>query len=243
MSDNRRPLPTPGAVIGRNLRELRAELNITQDEAARLIRESGLPWSRVHVAALEGGRREDLTFTELVLLSAAFEQPLSRWFAGDGSVVLSRRLTVLLRRLREMASGEKPKVGRHPAVAAADHHAMDNADALLSFTSRFEAFREVPSSSERRAAQRLGIDPGELYRRAFALWGHGFDEQRELKLSERGVPMTSKTAYRGHVTRELLAELRSEEIMEKFGPTTVGTGSHEADEQVRHSPIDLGEDQ
>lgn len=74
----------------------------------------------------------------------------------------------------------------------------------------FQAYRRVPSEAERNAAKSLGVKPVAVYELACRLWDHGLDEEREARLEEGGRPMVKKTAYRGHITRQLLRELRAE---------------------------------
>jgi hypothetical protein len=96
-----------------------------------------------------------------------------------------------------------------PVTGVLGWDVMEEARRISASTgSAFEPYRDVPSATEVHAAGRLGIDPVEVYRLAVKLWQHGLDEERESRLAERGTPMVSKTAHRGHVTRELLEELK-----------------------------------
>lgn len=74
----------------------------------------------------------------------------------------------------------------------------------------FQAYREVPSDAERNAAKSLGVEPVAVYQLACLLWDHGLDEERESRLEGGGRRVVKKTAYRGHVTRQLIRELRAE---------------------------------
>lgn len=74
----------PGWVVGRNLRDLRVEQDWTQEDVARQLRLVGLPWTRSHVAALEGERRDDIALAELLFLSAASASGRSGGLAAMG---------------------------------------------------------------------------------------------------------------------------------------------------------------
>jgi hypothetical protein len=66
--------------------------------------------------------------------------------------------------------------------------------------------------AETRAARRLGREPVEVARAARLLWGRSLADERERRLAEQlggeRVPARSMTARRGHITRELIEELR-----------------------------------
>lgn len=196
--------PTPGQIAGRTLVELRTEHGWTQEEAARAIRKAGLPWNPANIAAIETGRREDLTVTEVVLLSLAFGVPPTRWFEAQGAVRLGSRLSMRAGEFRDLLAGKVLDGREVTAVIGAD--ALDEVE--RGDVRPGDAFRLVPSAAESHAGRKLGVDGLRVYELACELWGHGLDEQRDLLLSERDMPSGSKTTYRGHVTRRLIDELR-----------------------------------
>jgi hypothetical protein len=71
-----------------------------------------------------------------------------------------------------------------------------------------EPLRLVPSAAETHAGKRLGIGGVQVSELAHQLWGHGLDEQRDALLDEQGSAASSRTTYRGHITRRLIEELR-----------------------------------
>src|SRR5258708_25088625 len=74
----------PGPLVGLSLRTLRAERGITQEQAVEMLRRAGLDWARANVASLESGRRQDVTLSELIVMTLAFGVPLRRWLEGHG---------------------------------------------------------------------------------------------------------------------------------------------------------------
>jgi hypothetical protein len=79
--------------------------------------------------------------------------------------------------------------------------------------------RHTRSEAELRAARTLGVKPTEMSVAAYALWGRSLTEERERRLSEMDeaeAPLRNLRGYRGHVTRELLCDLRSY-LLEKDG--------------------------
>lgn len=69
---------------------------------------------------------------------------------------------------------------------------------------------EAVGDAERKAARRLGVDPVALSAAAYRTWGRSFVAKRdgaaELEKAA-GTDRRSLQAVRGHVTRQLLAEL------------------------------------
>ena len=66
------------------------------------------------------------------------------------------------------------------------------------------------SMAVRRASGKLGISPSDLSFLAFALWGRSFTEERNFRaqaMAPKRNSARSMSAYRGHATRQLLAEL------------------------------------
>jgi transcriptional regulator with XRE-family HTH domain len=203
----------PGWIVGRNVREMRIERSWTQDDAARRLRQVGLPWTRSHIAALESQRRDDVSMSELVFLSAAFGVAPERWLEGGEQVQMGERLVVPLDYLRRILRGDGKAVAMDDAsvTGVLEWRLLDQvAEAAMEAGAPLTAFREVPSEAERHAGRTLGIDPVRVYELACRLWDHGLDEEREVRLEERGQPMVRKTAYRGHITRQLLKELREQ---------------------------------
>ena len=124
-------------------------------------------------------------------------------------------------RLTQARFAEAPKPGettwtevqkrrRTMGFGATDTSALESfARGSLGYTLDDEAAREA----ERHAADRLGISPDELVGLSYALWGRTLSDERDARTAERVEPdasARSRTIVRGHVTRELLAELEQE---------------------------------
>lgn len=194
--------------LGRKVRAIRTANGKTQGDVAAAAVGWGLAWAQPIVAALETGRR-DLTALELLVL------PLVLAEVGGGSHTLAELLedvpdmigtpngeTLSMEVLRRIARGERPQ-----EVAAAWEQfrgAVDELDDLLARAARREP--------ERHAARALDVHPARVLRFAYQLWGQGLTEERDARLAARGDGSGDdprrRQALRGHVTRELLAELR-----------------------------------
>jgi transcriptional regulator with XRE-family HTH domain len=188
MSRSRRET-TVGRLIGHNLREIRGERGLTQEEAAVALQAVGLPWTRAHVASLESGRREDLTLGELLLLCAAFRAPLLRWFKEDepGMIRLGDGAAAAGVDIRAVLTGQNPADLLGPVLTQEPLH----------------------SDVEMHAARRLGVAPAEVRTMARRLWGRTLIEEREARLDQEASHAAGPAkGRRGHITRALLREIR-----------------------------------
>jgi hypothetical protein len=164
-----------------------------------------MPWSRDQVAFLESGRREDVQVSELILLSAVFEVPLRRWFHGGGFVQLA---TLKLGALEDIRSAVGPEPLGPGAIWSAEPGKEGEPPEAETKPGAIRLYRPIPSRSEQNAARKLNVDPLHLHEVAMRLWERGLDEERDRRLGERVDLGSSKGAYRGHVTRALVEELR-----------------------------------
>jgi transcriptional regulator with XRE-family HTH domain len=180
-----------GQMVGLSLRTLRAERGLTQEQTVEILRQVGLNWTRANVASLESGRRQDLTVTELVLLSTAFDVPPGRWLEANGAVYMVGLGTAsaLNVGLASLLAGQKPS---------------EPIQVQLSFEPE-----PIFLEAELHAAERLGVEPAKLRRTTERLWKRRLVEEREKRLgSDRIVGSNIPPAKRGHVTRVLLRELQ-----------------------------------
>lgn len=193
--------PTIAELVGQRVRDIRQKSGRSQDELAQAARRVGLDWTRAAVAGLETGRR-GLSVEEFLLLPLALREvdgqdhALAELLQGGGRMVRTERGGVSAGFLRRVVSGgdtaampRRQRLGRHPTE-----------DVIAD-----EAVREA----ERHAAKVLGVSPEEVARAAHARWGWGLTEQRDIRMV-KAPSKGSPRAVRGHVTRELLEELRAD---------------------------------
>lgn len=180
---------TLGAVVGENLARLRASRRQTQTEAAAFLREHGLSWSSANVAQIESGRRQNLTVTDLVMLSDAYKVQPAEWFAGKGSIQIAEHVRITREELRQ-------------ALAGGDFTVMLDAHQ--------RARRYVGSEPARAASLQLRRPVEEVEAAAADLWRRSVQDERDQRVGDvADRPMRSVQALRGQVTRALVAELRS----------------------------------
>lgn len=205
--------PTLAAAIGRRVREIREGGGYTQDELAGAARRAGLTWTQASVTSLEIGRR-GLSADELLLL------PLALVFLDGGDHTLA-----------ELLDGAPENVTRptgHPAGTGFLRHMLEGGNAAAAGAvdrwlaagagdpddEEFLAFM-ASREPERHAGRTLDVPPERVAEVAYKRWGRGLTEEREARTDERrreGNDLSPQRlqALRGHVTRELLREIRDE---------------------------------
>ena len=178
-----------GAAVGENLARIRESRRQTQREAAGFLREHDLEWSAGKIAQIESGRRESIRLDELVLLSNAYEVPLTEWFEGDGSIYLTDDSRIARTNLRyALAGGEISLMHKGLRQRTYAYTDVDRAAALALNTTQ-EWIREISEH---------------LYKRSLA-------EERDARIGDIGdLSARSLQAKRGRVTRVLIEEIAAE---------------------------------
>lgn len=219
-------------VVGENVRTLRAESGLSQDEVAQKVRPLGLMWSRSKVAALERGDKA-ISLEELILLARAMDPAigrpmrLSEFFEGTGAVALSSSESILRSTLRRFLSGDevivtvrdvpgmpelmKSALSGWKDQLASQVHLMGPAGSMrISESKRILAARGEAVS---RASRALGLQDWELAAISAGLWGRTLTEERDhrAEVALGDGPRTAGTlaATRGRVTRDLVKEARA----------------------------------
>jgi hypothetical protein len=211
---------TLGELIGRNLREYRAATAQTQDHLAGHLRARGLMWTRTQLAKVERGER-DVGLGELFALIVALEVAPAELLSGERGewVMLTDHVSVSPGQLALWMSPKKSRLGgddvqllgiptrlvlipgkiRPNAWPDLDDEELDSADVAAG------------GDAERKAAERLGVDAVTVARAALVTWRRGLVDERDARVMaqvpKEATPRTVQAA-RGHVTRQLLEELR-----------------------------------
>nr|BFE30663.1 hypothetical protein GCM10010200_029140 [Actinomadura rugatobispora] len=189
---------TIGQVVGRNLAELREARGQTQREAAAFVRGFGLAWTPANIASIESGRRETIDIGAFSVLALAYDVPPSRFFEGKGEVRLGAEVSAELEYYRGWLDRQVPK----PPLTMTGRTARKVLDAMPDDGKiQFQADAEL--------ADRLGLEPKDVYRPAMELWGgRTLHEERDRRLAELGqMTPTQRRTRRGHITRQLAKEL------------------------------------
>lgn len=180
--------PELDRLVGRNLRLLREELDLSRLHVAEAMTAAGFTgWRKVTVADVERGARK-VTLDELAGLSDVTEEKLERLLAPD--VELS---TDALRRAKVLTGKVKPRTP----------DGLEDVSVERS-TEKLEAF----------LCGELGLDVEELSKLCRALYSHpGVWVERERRVFSQDIPSVEGQrhefrARRGHATRAILAEMR-----------------------------------
>ena len=170
------------------LREVRLEKRWTQEQFAIRAQEQGIPWNRDTVKNVEEGAREVSLgefFPLLPLLGMSLEELLP---GGTGAT------------LRRQLDGHRDAV-----VSPATVQLRGTIPVAVTATATVRL-------AEQKAAASLGITPTQVQELAERAWNRDLTTERDARVSERTedkeVSARSLQALRGHVTRELLNELR-----------------------------------
>jgi transcriptional regulator with XRE-family HTH domain len=200
--------------VGKVLRGIREQHGARQDDLARAARAAGVPWTASSVASLETGRRA-LTIDEAGRLPAILKElgvpaaaasrvseqpPLEvRGDANEILIVVCGQAVMQDTGERWEESFAQIRAGER-AVRAFPHVTKDVMAA---------ARGDEDGVLEQRVARRFKIDPLTVAVAARLCWGRGLSEERDRRSAEAAAGVTRRVAQtlRGHVTRQLIAEL------------------------------------
>lgn len=209
--------PTLQEVLAENIRKVRLAEGLRQDEVATRARSAGVTWTSVTVATIESGQRA-VSSEELLLLPIVFDRPLADFLDTDSALVrVSETAAVLATTLRAVVLGEwdkRPTPTRRaiPYIGEALDERVVRAlqtfglqENLLTYFLVAEGRR---GEAERKAAQSLKADTSDIAAASLAIYGRDLTTERDLRAAEATQEGQEPRAVRGHVTRNLLADLR-----------------------------------
>ncbi len=167
------------------------------------MRALGFSWTQSTVAAVEavGTKPRDLDLAELAALCGLYGVALPELLQAPGRVTVGAGAVVRLASLRAaLERGAELRVERPEA----ETRRLDRLSAEQS-----EATQHAARALSKRLSQQ--VRPAEVTDAASALWGCSLAAERDSRLDERypGRTQRQRQALRGHVTRALLDELRT----------------------------------
>lgn len=197
-------IPTLNCAIGERLREIREAEGKTQEEIAALARHWGLQWTQGTVAAIEQARREISLQFELFPFLLALNRPLTDLLPASSSdrIEITSSADVPAAALSEILTAriDRPIRGCRLKARTAVFTVKTNPARLI--------VADALGVAEQKAAKRLNVEPLKIAKASRKLWGCSLPEERDRRLEGHGATPRSLQALRGHVTRELLEELR-----------------------------------
>lgn len=189
-----KPVPI-GVAIGDAVRRARGEHRVTRDALARAGAEFGASWGRTTIENIETGKFAP-TISTLYLLCRALSAQTRRHYAlldllpADGQLEVSDGFAVSAARLRRF-------LGDHSTPEMVG-------ESFDEFVRGLASPPLPPTLAETRAAKRLSIEPADLQRRAYELWGEPLDAVVAHSAGADASPQA-----RGHETRRRVEELRA----------------------------------
>ncbi len=197
--------PELDRLVGRNLRALRGEAGLSQDEIAEGMAAAGFPvWTKQTVADVERGTRK-VSLDELAGLADVTECTLERLLSPDDELSDDAE-----RRARLLLGLEEPKTP-DGLEAVTDERSMEKLEDFL--------------------CRELHLSRSELVELCRDLYGHpGAWVERERRVFAGDIPTVERQrqelrARRGHATRAILAEMR-ERLTQSEKPALGGTDEH-----------------
>ncbi len=188
------------------MRSIRDTHGVTAEDVAAQARAHGLSWQRSTVASIEIGRR-GLSVEEFVLLPAILTEALRQSGGWDEKQYLP--IHVLLEALPSIEMNERLTL---PGDAL--QRVMDGGPLVVLLDESLESMASVLApETERHAARVLDVEPGAVLIAAVRIWGHGLTEERDRRAAEQqpdDEARGSRRTRRGHITRQLIEELRAE---------------------------------
>jgi transcriptional regulator with XRE-family HTH domain len=192
-------------VIGQEVRRRREAAGVGQSVVAMYARQFGVAWTRATVAAIELGRKQ-LRQGELALMALFLE----------GAGVTDHRLSLddLIPeddRPVELAPGVRMPLRAARALLLGGGEQRATIRPILDGVD----FRDLQAcdTSEQRAALALRVRPRAVVDAAYRRWDHSLSMELLRRLQDSSAATTTTDprrlqAIKGHITRELLDELR-----------------------------------
>ena len=220
MSKEVEPIPLV-SVVTENMRRIRTERGLLQEDVAMAARWVGLMWSSITVTQIESGSRQ-LSLDEVLLLPLVLRCSLKDLLdtANDDDPIQLGYNTIL-----EAATVRRLVAEKGPQLSADDipmlpglEHPLDPKitwavkgayleRTLLSYLLVREGTR---GEAERKAAQTLKISAAQVTAYAIRLWGRSLTDERDGRAVEHLIKGKELRAVRGHITRALLREIGRE---------------------------------
>lgn len=208
--------------VGMNVREMRTQRKVTAEELARNMKGLGFSWSVSRVSDLERGDKS-VSIPELIALAFSLSTAnspvkLSELFDGSEPILLSEKMSITTEHMMQIFEGEPLSLGikdwplryqqfmdtieKSGPLVTASAKELDRFNAEGVDANAVEGAYASIGLAELKAAKALGITMAELIGACLALWGRTLTVERDSRAE--GLRGQAK----GHVTRQLLDELR-----------------------------------
>lgn len=214
-------------VVGENVKRVRGERHMLQEEVASAARNAGLKWTGVTLTQIENGNRS-ISAEELLLLAVILDEPLAELLHyPDADVELSETMLLPSSVLRAIVSSET-RVSELQVVDESlqwrpipnlewelDERVLEGMWRAHLFPSLLTYLRVRDGSrgeAERKAGMQMSGTAAEMAAIALRLFGRSLTDERDVRAKEAVKEGKQLRAVRGHITRALLEEMRVDRL-------------------------------
>ena len=208
-------------VVGSNVARLRKARGWSQEDLAHHARRIGLRWDRSAVARLETGR-VSITFEDVLLLVNVLQVKLADLLHADASQVIVGEAKITAETLLHLPEGDRfvlpgavELLRDTGIVATADPRWIRRAREYGFHVDEMEAALYAINETDRRVAERLGVEPEEVVLASRHLWKMGLSRKRDERVTDAqdealatGKAVGAVRGLRGRETRILIQQLR-----------------------------------
>lgn len=214
-------------VVGENVKRVRTERHMLQEEIASAARNAGLKWSGVTLTQIEKGNRS-ISAEELLLLAVILDEPLSELLHyPEIDVELTETMLLPSTVLRALASSESRPSELQDIDESLQWRPIPNLEweldeRLLEGIWRAHLFPSLLTylrvrdgargEAERKAGMQMSGTAAEMAAIALRLFGRSLTDERDLRARAAVKEGKQLRAVRGHITRALLEEMRVDRV-------------------------------
>lgn len=198
-------------VIGKNVKNIRQEKNLTMEQLATAGKAIGMSWSAGSIGSIENGSFKPTIETILALAYVLNNVDYLAWKTGTEWEFDPVQLDQLLEGASTLAVTEKKVVTKEELSRWLSgtsrfrlHTSASEKDRLKNNMSKFLEPEVQTTSGEQRIAKKAGISPALLRTTAEQLWGKRFEDYRDEIAGAEATPQK-----KGRVTRDLIGEINT----------------------------------
>jgi len=209
------------SVITENMRRIRRERGVLQEDVAMAARWVGVMWSSTTVAQIESGTRQ-LSLDEFLLLPLILRCKISDLIAvEDKNQPIKLGFNTILdpEAVTELVSPKGPQLrddqipmlpGLEEKLDPRIKEAISESGLEPTLLSYLKVREGARGEAERKAAQTLKWPAVRITALAIRLWSRSLTEERDARAEELASEGKETRAVRGHITRQLLLEIQNE---------------------------------
>lgn len=209
------------SVITDNMRRIRRERGVLQEDVAMAARWVGVMWSSTTVAQIESGTRQ-LSLDEFLLLPLILRCKISDLIAvADENQPVKLGFNTILdpEAVAELVSPKGPQLrddqipmlpGLEEKLDKKIRDAIEFSGLEPTLLSYLKVREGARGEAERKAAQAMKRPAVEITALAIRLWSRSLTEERDARAEEQTSAGKEMRAVRGHITRALLQEIENE---------------------------------